>query len=77
MEAPLSSLYTVKKFQMKFNYLNWIEIIELLLGDGILLKKDTEVFVNNILYFTELRKILKRTPKRYNNTLLNFYKIRS
>lgn len=58
------SLYTVKKLQLNLNYINWIQLIEMIVDNGKPIKKNTEIYIDHISYFMELRKILKRTPKR-------------
>lgn len=59
-----SSLYSIKKLQLRLNYVNWIKIFEMILDNGITVNSGTEIYMHHMSYFMELRKILKRTPKR-------------
>lgn len=64
----------MKKFQLKFNYIDWIEFFNQLLPKYAKLSKQAEIYLENPQYFLDLRRILKKTDQ---STLSNFFLINS
>ena len=56
---------TVQEIQSRFPYLNWLDYINKLMPRHVQISKDEVLSVTSIEFLTNLERLLKVTPKRY------------